>query len=71
MLVNEAYEEKEDNLLKGHFNEEESSRSFQQALNQWRAENTHGDREHHKLKHSAQTVQPGNTHTHILAFLSF
>lgn len=58
----------EDNLslLRDNFDEEESSRSFQQALTEWRAGNTHADREHHEHRHSVQTAQPGNkcAHTH-------
>lgn len=44
----EAAEEEDSSLLRGGFDEEESARSFQEALKEWR------EREQ----------RPGNTHTH-------
>ncbi|XP_026770094.3 zinc finger B-box domain-containing protein 1 [Pangasianodon hypophthalmus] len=58
LFVNDADEENETSLLRGNFDEEESSRSFQQALNEWRAGNTHGDREHHEPNRNVQTARP-------------
>ncbi|MCI4379369.1 hypothetical protein PGIGA_G00227350 [Pangasianodon gigas] len=58
LFVNDADEENETSLLRGSFDEEESSRSFQQALNEWRAGNTHGDKEHHEPNHNVQTARP-------------
>ncbi|XP_053479411.1 uncharacterized protein zbbx isoform X3 [Ictalurus furcatus] len=60
LLVNDADEENEDSFLRGNFDEEESSRSFQKALNEWRAGNTHGDREHHEPNHNVQTARPAS-----------
>lgn len=61
--MNDLDQENKDSLLRGSFDEEESSRCFQQALNEWRASNTHGGREHHEPNHNVQTAQLGNTHT--------
>ncbi|XP_046721331.1 zinc finger B-box domain-containing protein 1 isoform X2 [Silurus meridionalis] len=55
LFVDNADKENEDSLLRGSFDEEESSRSFQQALNEWRAGNTHSNREHQEQNHSVQT----------------
>lgn len=60
--MNDTDEKNEDSLLRSNFNEVESPRSFQQALNEWRAGSTHGTREDHELKHNVQTAQPGNMH---------
>ncbi|XP_047009181.2 zinc finger B-box domain-containing protein 1 isoform X2 [Ictalurus punctatus] len=60
LLVNDADEENEDSFLRGNFDEEESSRSFQKALNEWRAGNTHGNREHHEPNHNVQTARPAS-----------
>ncbi|XP_060734606.1 zinc finger B-box domain-containing protein 1 [Tachysurus vachellii] len=57
LSVNDLDQENKDSLLRGSFDEEESSRCFQQALNEWRAGNTHGDREHHEPNHNVQTAQ--------------
>ncbi|KAF4072042.1 hypothetical protein AMELA_G00269750 [Ameiurus melas] len=67
-LVNDADEENEDSLLRGSFDEEESSRSFQKALNEWRAGNTHekddtqrkSHRENHESNHNVQTARPAS-----------
>lgn len=61
--MNDLDQKNKDSLLRGNFDEEESSRCFQQALNEWRASNTHGDREHQEPNHNVQTARPGNTHT--------
>ncbi|XP_060778977.1 zinc finger B-box domain-containing protein 1 isoform X2 [Neoarius graeffei] len=58
LFVNDTDEKNEDSLLRSNFNEVESPRSFQQALNEWRAGSTHGTREDHELKHNVQTAQP-------------
>ncbi|TSR87325.1 WD repeat-containing protein 49 [Bagarius yarrelli] len=61
LIVHDVDEEKKTSLLSGSFDEEESSRSFQKALNQWRAGNTHSDTEHHEPKQTAvQTARTGN-----------
>ncbi|XP_058242882.1 mucin-2 [Hemibagrus wyckioides] len=58
LTVSDLDQKNEDSLLRGNFDEEESSRCFQQALNEWRASNTHGDREHQEPNHNVQTARP-------------
>ncbi|KAF5907885.1 zinc finger B-box domain-containing protein 1, partial [Clarias magur] len=58
LFVNNTNEENEDSLLRGTFDEEESSRSFQQALNEWRTGNTYANRKHHESNQNSQTASP-------------
>ncbi|XP_053355854.1 zinc finger B-box domain-containing protein 1 isoform X1 [Clarias gariepinus] len=76
LFVNNVNEENEDSLLRGTFDEEESSKSFQQALNEWRTGNIHANREHQESNQNSQSASPatmdamgtqtgGRTHVHI------
>lgn len=61
-MEDEDGQESDGSLLTGQFDEEESSRSFQQALMQWRE--SHADKRRHQSDSMVQTPRPGNTHTH-------
>ncbi|XP_062861157.1 zinc finger B-box domain-containing protein 1 isoform X2 [Trichomycterus rosablanca] len=56
VMEDEEGEEPEESLLRGQFDEEESSRSFQQALMQWR--NSHAEKKCHQSDSMVQTPRP-------------
>ena len=56
-------DEDEGSLLNGHFDEEASSRSFQEAVNEWRERKQAGGTADEEEPHHSHRRVPGNSYT--------